>query len=289
MARHGGGDVDVDRVERRVERLTDQRLLRLRPRAPQRTTRAPRRCGRGRVRAPAVLLPPVDPPGRRTKTRRRGAVIVTRAILGVLPGTDARPGSSPARARAGSGRRFLARRAGAAGRRARSGRGGSASSPDEPVDGARPASGPVGHRDRDGAVQLDDRRRVQLLRAGRRARRSAASRSRRRRGARVERGDRGLQLVRPGPRRAERALEQRAGPRRSSRASQRERSWSSSSTSSPVAVDARVAARVVEQHQREQPEHLGLVGHQHGEELRPSRIASSQGPRAPASSPAVAA
>ena len=31
--------------------------------------------------------------------------------------------------------------------------------------------------------------------------------------------------------------------------------------------DACVAARVLKEHQREQPEHLGLVGHQHGKEL----------------------
>ena len=39
--------------------------------------------------------------------------------------------------------------------------------------------------------------------------------------------------------------------------------------------EARVAARVLQQHQREQPERLGLVRHQHAEELRePDRLAA---------------
>ena len=42
-----------------------------------------------------------------------------------------------------------------------------------------------------------------------------------------------------------------------------------------VGADARVAARVLQQHQRQQPERLGLVGHQHAEELRePDRLAA---------------
>ena len=46
-------------------------------------------------------------------------------------------------------------------------------------------------------------------------------------------------------------------------ASQSERSWSSSRTTVPST--ARLAPRVLEQHQREQAEHLRLVGHQRGE------------------------
>ena len=42
--------------------------------------------------------------------------------------------------------------------------------------------------------------------------------------------------------------------------------------------DARGAARVLEQHEREEAEHLGLVGHEHGEELpEPDRLVAQVG------------
>ena len=69
----------------------------------------------------------------------------------------------------------------------------------------------VAHRDRHGAIQLDDRRRIGRAAARRRARRSAPSRSRARRRLGVHRGDRGLQRVRAEPARAE----ARARPARS--------------------------------------------------------------------------
>ena len=79
-------------------------------------------------------------------------------------------------------------------------------------------------------------------------------------------GDRGLELVRPGPAQADRALEHPealvdAGPvpeRAVLVVEEHEL---------PVRADARRAAGVLEEHEREQPEHLGLVGHEHGEEL----------------------
>ena len=87
-----------------------------------------------------------------------------------------------------------------AGRRARWAAGGSSAATARRAGASTrssPACGPYGHRHRDRAVQLDDRRRHQLRRARRRARRCAASRFRR--GVtrpRVTRGDRGLERVR---------------------------------------------------------------------------------------------
>ena len=72
--------------------------------------------------------------------------------------------------------------------------------------------------------------------------------------------------------RAGRAGQPRCPPRsrRRARASGPGRS---SSTSSPLRVHARVAARVVQQHQREQAAHLGLVGHQLGQQRgQPDRL-----------------
>ena len=45
-----------------------------------------------------------------------------------------------------------------------------------------------------------------------------------------------------------------------------------------VGSDPRGASRVLEEHEREQAEHLGLVGHEHGEELRePDRLVAEVG------------
>ena len=65
-------------------------------------------------------------------------------------------------------------------------------------------------------------------------------------------------------------------------ASHSDRSWSASSTSSAVA-ESRVAPRVVQEHQGEQPVRLGLVGHQLGQcASEPNRLAGE------VASPAVA-
>ena len=77
--------------------------------------------------------------------------------------------------------------------------------------------------------------------------------------------------ARTGPRR--RPAPPAPGPRSSSSRCHSERSWSSSSTMSPSVVHARVAARVVQQHQREQAAHLGLVGHERAEHAgEPDRL-----------------
>ena len=81
----------------------------------------------------------------------------------------------------------------------------------------------------------------------------------------MERRDRRLDLVRP-DRRRERLVE-RARASSIASWSQRERSWSSSSTRSPLAACA-LAPRVLEQHQREQAADLRLVGQQPAEEPR---------------------
>ena len=77
----------------------------------------------------------------------------------------------------------------------------------------------------------------------------------------MQRGDRGLQLVGPGAAQAQGAVElgaalgQRAGvPARAVLVGQRD--------VAPVAADAGVAARVVDEHERQQAGGLGVVGHQ---------------------------
>ena len=158
-------------------------------------------------------------------------------------------------------------RAGAAARRAsRAGSGSRRAS--SPSTIAEAGLRPLGLGDRDGAVELDDRRARQPRRARRRAPRSAASRAARRRAA-----TRSPPARRTGRGRAARARGRaRRGPAAICAASQSERSWSASSTSSP-SREARVAARVVQQHQRQQPVHLGLVGHQLGERAaEPDRL-----------------
>ena len=81
----------------------------------------------------------------------------------------------------------------------------------------------------------------------------------------MQRGDRGLQLVGPRAAQAQRAVElgaalgQRAGvPARAVLVGQRD--------VAPVAADAGVAARVVDEHERQQAGGLGVVGHQLGEQ-----------------------
>ena len=81
----------------------------------------------------------------------------------------------------------------------------------------------------------------------------------------MQRRDRRLELVGPGPARRERALEHaQAGtdpPLVPARAV-----LLVEGDVVPARVDARRAAGVVEEHQREQPEHLSVVGHQPAEE-----------------------
>ena len=84
----------------------------------------------------------------------------------------------------------------------------------------------------------------------------------------MERGDRRLDLVRAGASDPERAVRAASRPSSISARSQRLRSWSSRSTSSPVRPGPRLAPGVVQEHQREQAERLGLVGHELGEDAR---------------------
>ena len=85
-------------------------------------------------------------------------------------------------------------------------------------------------------------------------------------GSRVVRlGDRRLQLVRPDRPPPHRRREQRLRPRRSPPGPTVVRSWCSIRHQLAAGVEARRGAGVLGEHQRQQPEHLGLVGHQLGE------------------------
>ena len=122
--------------------------------------------------------------------------------------------------------------------------------------------GPVGHRDRHREVELDDRGRVHPG-EGRVQRRDLrpvrVGRGRRpRRGARRWPPGAGTGPARP----AASARSTSARPSAIRAASQRDRSWSSSRTSSPSGADPRLPASVVEEHQREEAHDLRLVGEQ---------------------------
>ena len=65
---------------------------------------------------------------------------------------------------------------------------------------------------------------------------------------------------------AEARGDQRCTPSAIIARSQRERSWSASSTGSAGVVEAGRAPRVLQEHEREQAEHRGLVRHQPGEQ-----------------------
>ena len=126
---------------------------------------------------------------------------------------------------------------------------------------ARPVAGPVGHRDGHGLVEGDDRGRVDpaqrlvqqgdLLPVG-------LGRGRR---AVVQRGDGRLELVRAGPTHAQRPLDEGRALGDPLRVPAR-----------PIlvleqdevagGVDPRLATGVVQEHQGEQAQRLGLVGHQ---------------------------
>ena len=193
----------------------------------------------------------------------------------------------PAAARAGAARRRRARaparartpraprrrgRGGAAARRAsRAGSGSRRASRRSAI--RSPASGPVGLGDGDRAAQLDDRR------AGD-PRELAVQRGDLRPVARlvgVQRRDRRLHDVGPRPRSASARSSARAARGDLRRVPQR--AVLVGEQHDLAVAQARLAARVVQQHQRQQAVHLGLVGHQLGERA-PERAA----PR-PASSP----
>ena len=177
----------------------------------------------------------------------------------------ARPGSRPARAPAR--RRPRPRRAGRR-RRSRSARAAwsrwyPARSPRRSISStsASPRSGPPSHRHGHGAVQLHHRARLdpeqQLVerRPPAPSRCLAAPSARRRSGPAASRA----RLGRPARVHQRGALGDLAGvPARAVLVLQQHELAGR--------VEARVAARVMEQHQREQAEHLGLVGHQGGED-----------------------
>ena len=135
------------------------------------------------------------------------------------------------------------------------------------VDQRQPVLRALGHRDRDRAVELDHRARLERLveRGDARPvgdRRDVLERDRRLHPVLVARragGERAalLDLVRV-PQRAVLVVEQHQPP---------------------VGVDARVAARVVQEHQREQPARLGPLGHQLGQQAaEPDRLRAQLAP-----------
>ena len=130
----------------------------------------------------------------------------------------------------------------------------------DPVDQREARLRPFGHRDRDRAVQLDDRggpprEQLPVERGDLRPVGLVLE---------VERRDRRLELVRAGPAEPQGAVEQAAAlldpgpvPERAVLLLQQHERLAAS----------RLAAGVVEEHQRRQAERLGLVRHQHGEQL----------------------
>ena len=129
---------------------------------------------------------------------------------------------------------------------------------------ARPASGPSRHGHRHGAVERDHRRGGHRRRGGRRARRSRPSPSSRP-SLDVAGGDGRLDLERPG-RPSRRAAARRSWPSAMAAASNSERSCSARTTRSPASSTRAALPGVVEQHQRQQAERLGLVGHQRAQD-----------------------
>ena len=119
--------------------------------------------------------------------------------------------------------------------------------------------------------------------ARRRAPRSRPSRWRPRIGAsRVDRGDRRLQGVPTGRPDAAALSAPARRPRRSRPRSQRERSWSASSSESAVRADPGVAARIGEQDQREQPGDVGRRREAARAACRPGRAPARPGRGGPA-------
>ena len=133
-----------------------------------------------------------------------------------------------------------------------------------------PGRRPLGEPDGDRAVDLDDRRRRD---PAERAVELGDLRPVGRLGD-VLQGDRGLQLVRAGAAQAARPVERGRPladpsrvPARAVLAVERDEA--------AALVDPRAAARVVQQHQREQPVDLGVVGHQPREQpAEPDRLAA---------------
>ncbi len=132
------------------------------------------------------------------------------------------------------------------------------------VDDRESDFGAVGHRDRDRTIQLHDwgRRHLREFAVERGDLRPVGIG--RLTGGRVTRRDGGLHLIRAGPTSAQRTLEHRdrlldrdGVPQQTIlRVEQHE-------VAEPV--DARGSARVVQQHECEQPDHLRLVGHELGQ------------------------
>ena len=135
------------------------------------------------------------------------------------------------------------------------------------------------HGDR--AVELHDRRRRQRAPARRTApamRAQSVVRGGRARARGRRRSPPAARTVRA-RRRAPRRAASAASPRRISSRSQRARSWSSSRTGSPVGRRARRSARRLDLHQRDEPVHLRLRGHQPGEHAaQAQRLLAQRGP-----------
>ena len=150
---------------------------------------------------------------------------------------------------------------------------------EEVLDERQSGGGSVAHRHRGGAVQLDDRRRVRPQQHVVERRRSAPSRSR----------------PRPAPRRAPRrsppaACTARAAATASARSHQRRafrdhaRGSSASGPDRPAGPArrrrrARRAPRLVQQHQREQPDRLGLRQQLDEQPPEPDRLGGEIVPR----------
>ena len=121
-------------------------------------------------------------------------------------------------------------------------------------------------------VELDHGRGIDLRAVRRRARRSAASRWRPRSRPRRARPAIAACSV-YGPKRCDAsARSTSATPSAICARFQRERSWSSSSTTSPVGRRARGAARFVQQHEREQSDRLGLRQQLHQQPAEADRL-----------------
>ena len=224
--------------------------------------------------------PPVAGCPRRAGQWGRAAPASTSAIR--RAGTPARRRSSSAPARAGTRRRPRASARGAAagrrGRRGSTGRLASWSSRASASRRSRPAAGPS-------AIATATARLSSTTGDGASSARrpySAAiwrqSVGARVRGDVVERRDRRLDLVRPGPAHPQRAIQERlalvdlgAVPAAAVLVLEEHEL--------AVRPGPRVAPRVVQEHQREQAERLGLVGHELGEDARqPDRLGRELAP-----------
>ena len=155
-------------------------------------------------------------------------------------------------------------RAGAAGRRGRRETAGSRRGRRSRRSAPAPPRA-VGHRDRHRAVELDDRRRRDAA-SRRRARRSRdQSVSAALAAPSVHGRDRRLERVRARRPAPQRPLERAPGPRRSGAVPAARDPGRRAGRARRRGAGARRAARVVQQHQRQQPARLGLVRHQLGQ------------------------